>query len=403
MDEPRAAATRRSRAWRLGTLDLIRLVLLAAGLLCVATGALPLHEAGATMRRIGPILGFLGPVVILAHLVAEAELFDVVAARLARLAGGSYRYLFALCAALAAATTITLNLDTTAVLLTPVMLATARKLRLDEAPLAMTTIWLANTASLMLPVSNLTNLLAADRVGLAPVAFAHRMVLPAVTAITVTAACLWLLYWRPARRGTRYTPPEAHRAGDRVLLLVASLACAAFLAGVLLDVPLYAVSACCATALVVAFAVRRRDVLGWHLVPWQLLAFVIGLFLVVQTISVHGLTGLMRDLIGTDTGALGVLRAGGAGALLANLVNNLPSYVAAEAAVPITGHTQLLGLLVGTNVGPIVTPWASLATLLCYERTRADGVTIRVRTFVLTGAVTACCTLAATLAVLVVT
>src|SRR4051812_11389765 len=144
------------------------------------------------MRRVLPLLLFLGTVIVLAELTAEAEVFDVIAAWLARLGRGRYPVLFLLCVGFAALTTATLNLDTTAVLLTPVMLALARKLKVDPLPLAVTTVWLANTASVLLPVSNLTNLLAQQRVGLSPLGFAARMWLPQLAVLLVTMAVLWL-------------------------------------------------------------------------------------------------------------------------------------------------------------------------------------------------------------------
>jgi Na+/H+ antiporter NhaD/arsenite permease-like protein len=116
-----------------------------------------------------PLLVFLGSVIVLAELTAKAEVFDVVASRLARWAAGNYLALFGLCIVFASATTVFLNLDTTAVLLTPVMLATAAGGNISCIPLAMLTVWLANTASLLLPVSNLTNLLAFEGMGLTPV------------------------------------------------------------------------------------------------------------------------------------------------------------------------------------------------------------------------------------------
>jgi arsenical pump membrane protein len=64
---------------------------------------------------------------------------------------------------------------------------------------------------------------------------------------------------------------------------------------------------------------------------------------------------------------------------------------------------QLLALLVGTNVGPIVTPWASLATLLWHERCQARGVDVPMRRFVLTGATLAAAGLAATVGALLLT
>ncbi|WP_198347957.1 SLC13 family permease [Plantactinospora sp. KBS50] len=214
---------------RRGGPEALALVLLAAGLLCLATGLVPSHDASTTLHRIAPLLAFLFAVLILAELAARAELFDVLATRLARLAGGSHGALFALTVCLATVTTGILNLDTTAVLLTPVMIATATRIDAPPLPLAMTSVWLANTASLSLPVANLTNLLAADRLDLGVLRFAGRLALPQLAAVLATAACLWIFYWRPAVRGRgRYVPPGPHRAADPVLFRIAAATCVAF-------------------------------------------------------------------------------------------------------------------------------------------------------------------------------
>jgi arsenical pump membrane protein len=375
------------RRSRLHVLDWIAIGLLLAGAVCVATRALPFADADATVRRILPLLLFLGTVIVLAELTAAAEVFDVIAARVAITARGSYLLLFLLCVAFASLNTITLNLDTTAVLLTPVMLALARKLAIPPMPLAITTVWLANTASLLLPVSNLTNLLAANRVALRPVQFAQRMWLPQLAAIAVTMAFLWLWYWRRGERDAdRYTPPPAHRPHDRVLYVIAFAACVLFIIGILTGLPIGVASSVSAGIVVVGFLVRDRARLRPALIPWRLLVFVTGLFLVMQTIGRHGLDDLVRGLIGTGGGPAGTFRAGATGVLMSNVLNNLPAYVAGEAVVPLANHVPLLGLLIGTNVGPLATPWASLATLIWYERCRAAGVTVPLRKFVLTGA-----------------
>lgn len=148
--------------------------LLVCGLLFVATGLLPARPAGEAMTRVGPLLVFLATVIVLAELTGRAQVFDAIASWVARTGKGSYPLLFGLCVLFASVTTITLNLDTTAVLLTPVMLALATRVGIAAVPLAMTTVWLANTASLLLPVSNLTNLLAADRVALSPAGWPPR-------------------------------------------------------------------------------------------------------------------------------------------------------------------------------------------------------------------------------------
>jgi len=105
-------------------------------------------------------------------------------------------------------------------------------------------------------------------------------------------------------------------------------------------------------------------------------------------------------LIGTDPGPSGVARAAATGGVLSNVLNNLPVYVAGEAVVPVANHDQLLGLLIGTNVGPLITPWASLATLLWAERCRSAGVRISWPRFMLTGTVTAVLVLATSVAAL---
>ena len=182
-------------------LDWVRVGLLACGIGCVLTGLLPAGEAEANMRRIAPLLLFLTCVIVLANLARQAMVFDVIATRLAIAGRGRYPLLFLLCVAFTSATTAFLNLDTTAVLLTPVLLALAARADIAAVPLAMTTVWLANTASLLLPVSNLTNLLAADRVALSAPSFAARMWPSQLVVVLVTMAFLWAFYWRRGRRG----------------------------------------------------------------------------------------------------------------------------------------------------------------------------------------------------------
>ena len=214
-------------------LDWIRVGLLVAGVLCVLTGLLPATQAEDNVRRIAPLLLFLGSVIVLAKLTRDAQVFDVIAVRMAILGRGNYLALFLFCVLFASLTTIFLNLDTTAVLLTPVMLALASRASITALPLAMTTIWLANTASLLLPVSNLTNLLAADRVVLEAPEFAARMWLPQLAAIAATMLFLWVCYWRRSERDTdRYLPPPAltlEQPRERALFWVAGGACLLFL------------------------------------------------------------------------------------------------------------------------------------------------------------------------------
>ncbi|MFD2353335.1 ArsB/NhaD family transporter [Nonomuraea ferruginea] len=248
----------------------------------------------------------------------------------------------------------------------------------------MTTIWFANTASLLLPVSNLTNLLAMDEIGLSPLEFAARMWAPQLVSIVVTMAFLWAFFWRRGeRRELRYTPPVLQPVGDRVLFGAASAACLLFIVALLARVEVGVAAVAAALVVVVAFAVRDRARLTWGLVPWQLLVFVTGLFLVVPTLSRYGLADLMNWLLGTDRDPY---RTAAVGAGLSNVINNLPAYKAVEEVIPPGDRGQLFALLVGTNVGPVITPWASLATLLWFESCRRHGLRVPMRRFLLTGA-----------------
>jgi len=123
----------------------------------------------------------------------------------------------------------------------------------------------------------------------------------------------------------------------------------------------------------------------------------------MDTLSRHGLTTVMHGLIGTGDGPAGLARAAATGGVFANVLNNLPVYVAGEAVIPAAHHTQLIALLIGTNVGAIVTPWAALATLLWASRCRAAGIAPNWRRFVVTGLVTGALAVTAAVAALAVT
>ena len=190
---------------------------------------------------------------------------------------------------------------------------------------------------------------------------------------------------------------------DPVLYRIALVACLLFVAGILAGVEIGLASGVAAAILVAGFAVRARAGLRPALIPWRLLVFVTGLFLVVQTIGGHGLDRVMGAAHRRRPGHRGLAAGGAVGALFANVVNNLPAYVAGEAVIAPANHTQLLALLLGTNVGPLATPWASLATLIWYERCRAAGVAVPLGRFVATSAALAALATTATVAALLLT
>ncbi len=337
-----------------------------------------------TLTRVAPILLFLLAITVVAELADAAGVFESAASLAARTGRGSERRLWMLVVVLATVTTVLLSLDTTAVLLTPVVLALAVRLQLPPWPFALTTVWLANTASLLLPVSNLTNLLLVDRLRWSVRTYTARMWLPALVAVAATALVLAILH-RGTLGGT-YEVDPVHPTHDRVLWRTAVVVCVAVGPLFVLGVPPWLVGVLGALVLVTVFAARDRSRLVWSLVPWRLVAISLALFLAVGFLQQHGLSRWLTDAAGHGEGFGDLLRLSGTAAVGSNLVNNLPAYLALE---PVAGASsvRLLAVLVGTNVGPLVTLWGSLATLLWRERCRSRQVAVSARRFALTGLV----------------
>jgi arsenical pump membrane protein len=110
------------------------------------------------------------------------------------------------------------------------------------------------------------------------------------------------------------------------------------------------------------------------MVPWSTLLFAGGLFVVVEAAHSLGLADLLGSVVGGGDSLPDLLRLAGGGAAAANLANNLPAYLALE---PVAGSPlRLVALLIGVNIGCLVTPWASLATLLWHSRLTAMGVEV---------------------------
>lgn len=379
------------RAWlRPGALAVIALALIATGV--VVSGLLPLADAGSLAGRTAPVLGFVIAITIVAELARDAAVFDVIAQHLARWGRGRVIALWGAVILLAVISTIFLSLDTTAVIVTPVVVLLAQGVGVSPLPFALATVWLANTASLLLPVSNLTNLLAAPTMGSDPLAFLALSWAPALAGVLVPVVILTLAHRRTLFG--RYSAPVRAEPADRVLFVVSAVVLVALLPLLALVRDVWIPASAAAVILIVLFAVRRRRALRLSLVPWQALGLAAALFVIVETAHVRGLAALLSPLAASGHGLLEMLRVAGIGALAANGIDNLPAYLVLE---PIAGHdpVALMALLIGVNLGPLVTPWASLAILLWHHRVSALGVSISWGRFALWGLVAAVATVGA--------
>ena len=181
-----------------------------AAAVVIVTGALPWSQARTEAGRLLPVLAFLGAILVVGHVCQREGLFAAAGARLARASRGSPVRLLGGVFGLASVTTAVLSLDTTVVLLTPVVHDTATRLRVRPKPHVYACTHLANSASLLLPVSNLTNLLAFSVAGLTFLRFGALMALPWLVAIAVEyAAFRWFF------AGDLAVPGPGRRPGRR--------------------------------------------------------------------------------------------------------------------------------------------------------------------------------------------
>jgi arsenical pump membrane protein len=338
-----------------------------AAVILIAAGAIPAGQAGADARQLAPVIGFLAAILVLAHLCDDDGLFRACGGWMARASAGSPRRLLAQVFAVAAVTTAVLSLDATVVLLTPVVFATAARLEVRARPHVYACTHLANSGSLLLPVSNLTNLLAFAASGLAFGRFAALMAVPWLAAIGVEYAVFGRFFAADlsARPGRTARPGPGPRL-PLVTLVVVALTLAGFVVASTAGVnPAWAAFA--GAAVLAVRALARRTVAPLALVraaDLPFLLFVLALGIVVKAVTSNGLGAALAPLLPGGTSLPALLATAGLAAVLANVCNNLPAVlVLLPLAVP-SGAGAVLAVLLGVNIGPNLTYTGSLATLL---------------------------------------
>jgi Na+/H+ antiporter NhaD/arsenite permease-like protein len=362
---------------------ILTVILLIAALVVVVTGLLPQADFVGLVQRVSPVLAFVVAITVVAELASAAGVFTVLAERLALWGRGRVWLLWLFVLALAIVCTAFLSLDTTAVLVTPVVIVLALHVGVSPVPFALAAVWLSNTASLFLPVSNVTNLLAADSFAGGTAGFIAAALAPAVVGVVLSALILSIVFRRSLRG--RFHLPEPTRVDDRPLLIYSSVVVVLLLPMLVVGFPVEIVAGAAALLLVGAFLVRDRGALRPSLIPWQALGIAGGLFVLVEAAHANGLESLLTAVSGTGDDPLSLLHLAAIGALGANAINNLPAYLVLEPQAQ--SGMRLVALLIGVNLGPLVTPWASLATLLWHQRVTALGVAISWPKFMALGVV----------------
>ncbi|MFF8716308.1 SLC13 family permease [Streptomyces sp. NPDC015184] len=373
-------------------------VAVPAAVLLVVAGAVPWPEARAQMDSLLPVVGFLAAILVLAQLCADEGLFTAAGDLVARACRGRTGPLLGGVFLVASAITAVLSLDATVVLLTPVVLATAARVGARPRPYVHACAHLANSASLLLPVSNLTNLLAFTASGLSFTRFAALMTLPWLAAIAVEYAVFRRFFAADLAAGAHPPEPEETRPAVPVFtLVVLALTLGGFVVTSFAGAePLWAALAGAGVLAVRALARRDTTVKGIVRSAHPLFClFVLALGVVVRAVVDNGLGAGIDAFLPDGSSLPELLAVAAAAAVLANLINNLPAILALLPVVAAAGPGPLLAALIGVNLGPNLTYVGSLATLLWRRILHAHGTAPELGEFTRLGLLTVPATLGA--------
>jgi arsenical pump membrane protein len=333
------------------------------------------HAILASAEQAWPPFLLVAGLLLIGAVAAADGLFEALGARLARTRLGPRGLLLALLALVAVVTAV-LNLDTAVVFLTPVLVHAARARGLDERPFLYGSVFMANSASLLLPGSNLTNLLVLRNDPENGLDFATRMLPAWITACTITALFLAVAFrLEDSRRNPLDLPPLRLGLGAAATIAAAAL---------VVTLPNAAI-AVLALGLAATAARRLRPQLDRRTLA----------LLFALTVSLGTLARLWHGPANLLNGS-GAWTAAGIGATTSLLINNLP------AAVVLSAHptTHPAALLLGLDLGPNLAVTGSLSAVLWLQAARTVNAPASIATYSRLGLLLVPATIVATLAVL---
>jgi len=349
------------------------------GLVCagatLATGLLTLDEARTAVDDLAPVVAFLVTILVVSDVCGRAGLFTAAAQRVGRWSGGHPVPLFTGIFALAALVTVTLSLDATVVLLTPVVLAAGMARAVPHEPGTYACLRMANSASLLLPVSNLTNLLALPRLDLTFTGFAVRMA-PVLAVVLVVEYVGLRLLFRPQLRATPQPDQAPSQPFARFPLGVVALMLVGFAVVSPFGGEPWWVSLAAAVVLA-AWSVRRGLARPIHLVHAAHPGFavwVLALGVVVAGLAEGFLGDAVSHLVPDGTSLAALLAVTLTATVLANALTNLSATLLLVPLVAPLGTTAVLAALLGLNIGSGLTWTGSLANLLWRRTLGRHGV-----------------------------
>jgi arsenical pump membrane protein len=320
-----------------------------------------------SLARTWPPFVLVAGLLLIGVAAADDRLFEAIGSRISR-ANTSELNVFSAMMALVAVVTVVVNLDTSVVFLTPILLHVARRRQVSEVGYLYGAVFMSNSASLLLPGSNLTNLLVLASRHSRGASFAGAMITPWVVAVVVTWAVIawWRRHdWRHGQASSEAA--VAFRIDVGVLGVVAALGLMLALSNPALAVLGVGLLVSAAHILRRRFAVRHalRALSPLTLAGLFCLAVALGTFARVW----HGPARLMASAGAWGSAALG--------AGLSNVVNNLPAAVVLSAHPPAHPYALLLGL----DLGPNLTVIGALSAVLWWRVARGEGARPSAATF----------------------
>lgn len=358
------------------------------------------------------ILALFFAMTFLSVLLDEAGFFRYLAAKAVRLARANQFALFSSLYALAAVLTVFTSNDVVILTLTPFICFFCKNTEADPIPYLVGEFAAANTWSMMLVIGNPTNIYLATSWGVGFVDYFKVMALPTLAAGVVQMGLILLLFLPKLKRPLTIHVDDYRidSKPDLIVGLVHMVACLVMLVvSGYVQVPMWLIAVCAAGSLLVCTVIIRLVTRrGWRSLgrtlvrlPWQLVPFVLSMFVIVVCLDTQGISARIAAVLGEKAP---VWAYGGASYLAANLINNIPmSMLFAGLPKALSGaalREAVFASIVGSNVGAFLTPIGALAGIMFTDLTRTHDVRYGFREFIRYGLLLSVPTIAVALGIL---